>query len=70
MTISLEQLLRILSLYHKSDEKEESPSSNLYIRLSTKKPTEKGKSLVFEGDSRTVVIDLLDEENIRGVEIT
>jgi len=25
---------------------------------------------VLEGDSRTVVVDLLDEENIRGIEIT
>ena len=71
MRITIEQLLRILSLQYKNDENADSPPlSSLYIESSSKKPTEKGKSLVLEGESPTVVVDLLDDKNIRGVEIT
>lgn len=71
MKITIEQLLRILSLHYKKDQDPNSPPmSNLYIELSSKKPSKEGRTLVLEGDARTVVIDLLDEENIRGIEIT
>ena len=71
MKITIEQLLRILSLHYKNDLSPNSPpTSTLYIELSSKKPSKKGQTLVLEGDSRTVVLDLIDDENIRGIEIT
>jgi hypothetical protein len=71
MRISIEQLLKILSLYYKQcEDPSAAPTETFFIKLSKKTPGKNGKSLIFEGDTRTVIISLLDDENIHGIEFT
>ena len=71
MKITIEQLLRILSLQYKHEQDPGAlPKETLFIELSKKRPAEKGKTLIFEGDTKTVIISLVDDENIHGIEIT
>jgi hypothetical protein len=71
MTITIDQLLRILSLQYKHDETPDAlPTETLFIEFSKRKPSEGGKTMIFEGESRTVILSLLDDERISGIEIT